>query len=443
MKGRSSLHPYLLDFLRSGGRRAARLRDDEARALVQAAAAERLAPLLLKAWSDGRVRPPAPAVKELRTAAARSSARGLAVESELASALDALGRRGVRAAPLRGPALGEALFGDPALSPTGDVDLLVRRADIPAVREALGALGYREAEPRPGFALEFDYTLELFKAGPLKLILEPHWSLAYPPFVDALDMAAVWGRARPSSFKGRPCFALAAEDLLLHLCLHHLHHAPDAPLLWLLQIDRLVRGGMDWPLLFLTAGGAGLGPLVRPALALASETCGTPLPEGWEERLSGALVRARERRAYRLVVDRAGLFGAERIAHFLALDGLAARWRYLLGYLLPDAAFLREQYGLEPGGSPAAARLRRLAGLVARGWGALRRSVMAEAGSAPGGLERRVEGEESQRPADDAEAQEDQERAAHIDEARALEQSPPQGFQAVSDGKHLRHRLQP
>jgi hypothetical protein len=164
----------------------------------------------------------------IRAECARIAARQLELSHVLRTLLAALADAGIACAPLRGPALAERLYGNGGTRPMGDLDLLVRRDDVERVRDQLAARGFRETDRRPGFARAYSYTLELYTEGPLPVIVEPHWTLAYPPLADAIDMAAVWSRCVPGGAAGAPCLALSSEDLLFHLALH-LMHADAAP----------------------------------------------------------------------------------------------------------------------------------------------------------------------------------------------------------------------
>src|SRR5205085_9920132 len=146
------------------------------------------------------------------------------------------------------------------------------------VEKTLGALGFRPVDRRAGFAREFSYTLELARGG---VVVEPHWTLAYPPFADALDMERVWARCRPGRVAGEPAVLLSAESVLLNLCLHLIHKAPDVPLLWLLDIDRLIRceaGAIDWDELIALTRSACVEHQVGAALRDVVDLLGTPLP---------------------------------------------------------------------------------------------------------------------------------------------------------------------
>lgn len=276
-----------------------------------------------------------------------TAARNLLLCAELTSLLRAANAQGVDCVPLRGVALGEQLYGDPLRRPTGDVDVLVRRRQLSAMRQLLEGLGYREVEPRAGFADAFEYTLEYFKDGPIDLIAEPHWTIAYPPFADKIDMEGVWQRTRASMVLGVPTRVLGNEDLLIHLCLHWLHHQKDAPPLWLYEISQLLRREIpQWPLLISIVEPAGLSPLMVEVLSRVENLFGPRLPAGIIESLESPQPRQANARIITLLTRKPQVRGRERLALWMSLPGAKAKMRYALGFIFPSAAFIREQYGV-------------------------------------------------------------------------------------------------
>jgi len=279
-------------------------------------------------------------------ASTAEAAKNLLLVDELQAILRSSHQSGLGCVPLRGVALGEWLYGNPVARPTGDIDLLVRREELDGMRTVLSALGFREVEPRPGAAVRYDYTLAFFKWHHLLVIAEPHWSLAYQPFLDRLDMAAVWRRCQPAHVLGIPSYQLATEDLLLHLSLHYLHHRPGAPSFWLDEMDGLIRRDtLQWSLLLATAREARLGLLVATALQAVRTHCHTPIPEEVMHALSNGALPSSEARLTRFLATSV-MRGRERIATLLILPGWGAKLQYLLSYLFPSTAFIRLQYGV-------------------------------------------------------------------------------------------------
>lgn len=321
---------------------------------------------------------PEDAAERLRGEALGVAARNLMLQDELVTLLRACAERGVACVPLRGLALAERLYGDTAGRPMGDLDLLVRKDELPRVSRILRDLGFRELTHRPGFAQAFSYTLVFAKERHGWILVEPHWTIAYPPFTDRLAMEGVWARCLKRRTVGVESWSLSREDLLLHLCLHLMHPDGTVPLLWFYEVDRLVRreqADLDWSRLSSIAGSATVGLLVAQALGRVRELFGTPVPEevlaGFARPPRGVL----HGRLSRLLGEGSDLDGREELAVFLTLGSVRLRLRYVLGLLFPSAQFMMTRYGLTHRSQLALAYLRRCCRLVWAGGRGIRRLI--------------------------------------------------------------------
>jgi hypothetical protein len=358
----ADLPPVLLAALRDAAPAAlpGRALDEPAwDALLARAEAEALGPLLAR-WlrrPGGLEAMPPAARARLEANVVAIAARTLLLGRTLGGVLGALAAAGVRVAPLRGIALAERLYGDAALRPAGDVDVLVDRADLSRVAAALAPLGFHEVDRRQGFAREFSYALELVE-DTHGVVVEPHFALGYPPFVDAIDLGRVWARAVPARVAGVETLALGPEATLLNLCLHLVHKAPAAPLLWLADLDRLVRregDALDWDEFRFLARASGVAPLVAATLRRAGALLGSP----WPEAVLVDLERVAAGRLVRLLAG-AGVDGKESLAALLALPGVRARLRYAAALLFPSPRFMTLEYGLTRRRQLGAAYVRRV-----------------------------------------------------------------------------------
>jgi hypothetical protein len=313
--------------------------------------------------TDALRRVPAAVREALVEERRRTVARMLLLVDELGWLLDTCRAEELPVVPLRGPALADRLWGDPTVRPAGDLDLLVRKADLPRLAALLATRGYRELSHRPGFAQRFSYTLTFVRERYGWLVVEPHWSLAYPPFV-----TGVWARAHRVRLLGREVLWLGPEDLLLHLCLHGLHPDQGAPLLWWWELDRLVRvegPRVDWDRLWSTARSAGVALATRSALRRVSELFGTPIPWGSEAEPGPPPPAGRLHR----LVARPQLHGREELALLVSLPRLRDRLAYAAGLLVPSPGYVMLAEGLSSPLELPDAYLRRWARLARRGLG--------------------------------------------------------------------------
>ena len=281
-------------------------------ALLDAARLARLTPLLsgLLAARLG------PADQALATALQRDLYRSAAHRLELAALagglLDDLAAAGIPVVALKGAVLGERLYRDPAHRPMDDVDLLVGRADVPAVIERARRLGLARVADRHSldFDLRFGAAVVLTRAGHdlSRPSVDLHWRLVEDwRYGDAAQawLADAWPRAEPASFAGRRVLTLAPADLLVYLAAHlGLHHAFGG-WLWHCDIALLLSragAGFDWDAAIGTAEAMGFKGALALALDAASAMFGVNAPVEVQARLRPTSLRWRLAR--RLCLDR-------------------------------------------------------------------------------------------------------------------------------------------
>ncbi len=357
-----TVHPFLMGFLRAAdleGLTPPLLEDQEWEQIFRDAAEQGLLPILHR-WLrtiDSGPMPSASILDRIKERAAGLAARNVVMAQELASILRAFEVRGVPCVPLRGLALAELLYDDITARPMGDIDLLVQKEDLPRVAAILKGLGFQEMDRRPGFARAFSYTLEFFKDRHGWVIVEPHWTIAYPPFADRVDMEMVWRRCVRGQVVGVDTRLLGHADLVVHLCFHLVHQGSNAPLLWYYELDRLLRQektDLDWSQVLLVARQTGLELFVAEVLGQVKGLFDSPIPDHVVSQLATPLTphparatgTAVERRMVRLLAGETRVDGLESFALLFTIKGLRAKVRYAVALLFPSPHFMLLHYGL-------------------------------------------------------------------------------------------------
>lgn len=133
--------------------------------------------------------------------------------AELSRILAAFAKSEIKIVPLKGPFLGERLYGDAALRVNYDLDILVSKRDLPEAEELLSELGFTPGIPD-------DYHRQWYR-GPTTV--ELHHDVENP-LAFHYDTTGALARAQPALFQGQPCWQLTAADELLFLCLHAVRH---------------------------------------------------------------------------------------------------------------------------------------------------------------------------------------------------------------------------
>ena len=295
---------------------------------------------------------PAQTQELLKTYVTALIGKNLVLADELTLILRELDRRGIPCAPLRGLALAQYLPDAPFVRPMGDLDLLVKHDDCSGVRDTLQRFGYTEVDRRPGFAEAYSYTLEFVKDRYGWITVEPHWTLAYPPFMDTIDMDAVWSRCRRGTVAGVETWLLSQEDLLINLCWHLHHKGTDAPLLWWHELDLLLRrhaSAIDWPRLVSTIGPGAPAGLLADVLTTLVHEFHSPIPDQAITELNKSASMPSPH-SVRLFTGPLAVDGVESFAQFFAIKGLRARAAYAWALLVPSREFMIGHYAVETPG---------------------------------------------------------------------------------------------
>jgi|GEM_PF-1302646 len=171
-------------------------------------------------------RMPPPLTEHLRRDYMHNYQRNLAFEAEVKQLLEAFGQAGLPLIVIRGVMMSERVFGNPALRSSNDIDILIRREDLPRVKEVVRPLGFVQ-DPRSledVFYERHHLHLPYLKIERL-VLLEIHWSYdhKYTPF--NIDTGATFADARTVDYQGTSALELGPEDLLVMLCLHAFKHS--------------------------------------------------------------------------------------------------------------------------------------------------------------------------------------------------------------------------
>jgi hypothetical protein len=198
-----------------------------------------------------------------------------------ARALSVLGKRGLRALPLKGAALAETLYLSVAERPMVDVDLIVLHA-FPEAVEALEESGFAVQERADhAWALEDSET---------KVTVELHRSLTSCAGFFPIDGPGLWSRSReaPGQISRTP----SPEDLLVHLALHaSFQHGLVLSLVQWLDFRRLLERGVSHERLLSCAAAARAQTALAVALKAAASVVGARVSPDVEEALGPFLPR--------------------------------------------------------------------------------------------------------------------------------------------------------
>jgi hypothetical protein len=280
---------------------------------------------------------------ELRNQMKANAARNLSLTRDLLEVTRSLGAAGISAIPYKGPTLAIGAYGNLALRECGDLDLLVRFADVVAARDVLLRNGWR-AEYQMSAEEEAIYlrqTCEYNFYRPSQPRVELHWQIVPPHLCVALDIDQWWARAKSTEVSGQRLLALNEADLLLSLCVHGTKHLWSS-LHWICDIAELVRtsSGLDWNLLATQARTVGAERILDVALYLSGKLLDAPVPAAFlketpqtaklAERIMGRLIeppvernRIRDRMLFLKIRER----WQDRLSYLWRVGTASCSWR--------------------------------------------------------------------------------------------------------------------
>lgn len=243
--------------------------------------------------------------------------------------VDAILARGVDVVLVKGVTLAARYYGEIALRPIGDIDLLVRPEDAADCGRILTTCGYT---PLPGRENPTQWHALVNRALAYRddagITIDVHWALAsLPPYVAAFPQAELWNCAENLDPAGPSARRLSTADELRFLCFHYAAQHRDKRLIWLVDIAEILRmlpSAWDWPQFVSDTIARGLAMPVAAALDMVQHLLNVKIPARVMLDLHTAASHWKERMAWRAA--QAGRYGIRAMyQHLRVQDGIAAQ----------------------------------------------------------------------------------------------------------------------
>jgi hypothetical protein len=211
-----------------------------------------------------------------------TAAKNMLILYETEMILAALQLSGIPAAGLKGIYLLENIYPDIGARSMSDVDLLVKKQDLPKCLAVMRELGY---QTNAYFSLA-DKNIDTKHVPPMEKsgspLVELHWTLLEEDEPFTIDADALWERVVPAKIANVHALALGLEDLILHLCLHMTYqHYLQLGLRGLLDIAMVIHkfyGDIDWNKLVEIAESWGAEKVAALTLKLVETQLKVPIP---------------------------------------------------------------------------------------------------------------------------------------------------------------------
>lgn len=250
---------------------------------------------------------------------------------------------------LKGAALIESGYENPAVRPMADLDLLILPQYINQARLALDGAGYESyaQEPWPEYNQRYRLVAEYSKrdGGRYPYFIDLHWGILDIPYYRLIPIEDMFSRAeKVDDSINLPC----PEDHFLVLCGHlGLHERYDAPLIRYYDLAILIQQGgesFSWEEILERAAEWKLVIPMKRALLRLQSLWPEIIPESITQNLSEMVPASGEQRIHSLVVDRQRNPTSDVLFYFATMPGFFKKTRFLLEQAFPSPAYMRQLY---------------------------------------------------------------------------------------------------
>lgn len=293
----------------------------------------------------------------------------------LVSYLHSSNSLGIETIVLKGLWLCEKIYGNSAMRPGGDIDILVRKDKVDACLALLEEQGIGQYWHN---LMHDDYFTRHHLhqqrcTRDLNIWFEIHWALDHPYTMLTVDYESVFARAKPAQLLGAPIHEMSLPDLLLSLAIHLVKHAvylpslvhrenlpriilADGMLMYYLDVAEIIKGhrGIDWQFTVQLARAWGAVDILGSVLHVCKQYFDAPVPD---EVLTALTLQGPWRITKKLMARAAeqelATYEGKQVSRFWKLM-LASNGAFILrpvrlletaSYFFPPADFLNRKYG--------------------------------------------------------------------------------------------------
>jgi len=310
-------------------------------------------PLLYReiaAWPQ-ELRPPEEVLHKMRKSFLASRVRCHHMEKQLSEIIKAFQNRGIRVLVLKGPALAWSVYSDPAMRPSGDLDLLVLPQQISKARDILEQLDYKCLGKRFEHCRDF-YSEETFAPQKDKRenrVIELHWDLhSFSGVNKDVRLEDLFQRAAKIEESGLTFETLHPVDALIHRAINMiLWHNRDIRLIWIYDTSLLAQRLVvphDWELLQERSVSWRARLALEKSLKMAEVWIGLKLPDGFNDFSRWPRPTEAEVANWSNVLHRYDRINSFFKLHWSNSSGSLEKARFLFHLLFPNPKRMRMDY---------------------------------------------------------------------------------------------------
>jgi hypothetical protein len=199
------------------------------------------------------------------------------LSDELTKILSAFNQRGIPVISLKGIALAEMLYENPALRTMSDMDILVQPDDLKRASSLLIEMGYKQMTS-PVYQAHPFHGAPYYKQTTFPIFIELHWDLEDEKLMST-PREKIWGRAQTLQLQWGKTMVLSLEDTLMFSVVQLCKQYDQLKVLGdIAELIKKYKGVLDWCYIVNSAHVWGIGTGVYYSLKWAQDLLEAPVP---------------------------------------------------------------------------------------------------------------------------------------------------------------------
>ncbi|MFH1776553.1 MAG: nucleotidyltransferase family protein [Candidatus Omnitrophota bacterium] len=289
-----------------------------------------------------------------------TTTRNLIILQELNRVLGNFTDKRISVIVLKGAALLENVYQDIGLRNLADIDLLIRKEQLPGIIQTLEQLGYTtpfnwvdyKAVTNSRYLNSIYYVRP---KGKISVILHLHWHIintTVPAYTYGdIDVERFWQGAEPATIANCRTKVLSPHHLIIHLSEHLLKHSYHPFILFcdLAQaISSYLNNRLDWETLICQSREMGLQRPVYYALYFTRRFLKIDIPEKATQRLKPEHPCFGEKKIMTLVEENKKFPELKYFFHFVMSETVKDKLKFVQDCIFPSREILALQYCIPP-----------------------------------------------------------------------------------------------
>lgn len=202
--------------------------------------------------------------------------RNMILSDELTKILSAFNQRGIPVISLKGIALAEMLYENPALRTMSDMDILVQPDDLKRASSLLIEMGYAQLT-LPNYKIHPFHGAPYYKQTTFPIFIELHWDLEDEKLMST-PREKIWSRAQTLQLQWGKTMVLSLEDTLMFSVVQLCKQFDQLKVLGdIAELIKKYKGGLDWRYIVNSAHSWGIGTGVYYSLKRAQDLLEAPV----------------------------------------------------------------------------------------------------------------------------------------------------------------------